>query len=92
MGGSPGVNLCRGCGQDFAGLTLFDQHRVGVHAHTLTEGLRMDPPREDGRRCLTVDEMQVRGWKQDRQGRWRGAAPESRVWASGKRKSAALSR
>jgi hypothetical protein len=86
------VNLCAGCGQDFAGLTLFDAHRVGKHAYTSTEGLRMEPPREDGRRCLSPDEMLERGWKQDQHDRWRGPAAESPVWALGKRKSAALSR
>lgn len=30
----------------------------------------MEPMREDGRRCLSVAEMQTRGWRRDRSGRW----------------------
>jgi hypothetical protein len=85
------LNLCSGCREDFGSLTMFDAHRVGKHAYTLTEGWRMESPREDGRCCLSVDEMLERGWKRDRHGRWRGTAPASPVWGSGKRKSAALS-
>jgi hypothetical protein len=86
------VNVCSGCGHDFGGVTTFDRHRVGAHGYTLMEGLRMEPPREDGRRCLGADEMLSLGWTQDRHGRWRGPAPECPVWGAGKRKSAALSR
>ena len=51
------LNFCRQCGRDFASGRTFDQHRVGVHDYTLAEGLRMDPPREDGRRCLYDAEL-----------------------------------
>jgi hypothetical protein len=64
------MNLCTTCGLDFASVAAFDAHRVGKHAYTLSEGLRMDPPREDGRRCLAVDEMEASGWRVDRRGRW----------------------
>jgi hypothetical protein len=64
------VNLCRACGQDFGSVSLFDRHRVGVHAHTYSEGLKFDPPVEDGRRCLYVDEMKERGWTLGKRGRW----------------------
>jgi hypothetical protein len=64
------MNLCCDCGEDFTGIRLFDAHRVGRHAYTYSEGLAMDPPREDGRRCLDVDEMQERGWRLDKRGRW----------------------
>lgn len=60
-----------GCNQLFASDASFDAHRVGVHDYTFPEGLRMDPPREDGRRCLTQDEMVLAGWSKDRFGRWR---------------------
>jgi hypothetical protein len=86
------LNLCSGCGEDFGSLTTFDAHRVGKHAYTFREGLRMGPPVEDGRRCLDPDEMLELGWTKDRHGRWRGPAPESPVWGAGKRESAALSR
>ena len=50
-------NQCGACGLDFASVNAFDRHRVGVHAYTYSEGLKSDPMREDGRRCLTVDEL-----------------------------------
>jgi hypothetical protein len=51
------MNLCRSCGEDFGSITAFDAHRVGSHEYTSTEGLRMEPSKEDGRRCLSVSEM-----------------------------------
>jgi hypothetical protein len=50
--GARAVNACADCGLDFASVTAFDRHRVGKHAYTYVEGLRLDPPRTDGRRCL----------------------------------------
>jgi hypothetical protein len=64
------MNLCRGCGQDFGSVKAFDAHRVGVHAYTYTEGLAMDPPREDGRRCLSVEEMEAAQFVRNSRGRW----------------------
>jgi len=77
-------NLCRSCGQDFNSVDLFERHRVGVHEYTHTEGLRDEPPpgwqhnhpgetwtpREDGRRCLSVDEMTAKGWEPNERGYW----------------------
>ena len=63
-------NGCSACGRDFSALRYFDAHRVGVHAYTYWEGLRRDPPVEDGRRCLDVEEMRSLGWALDRNGRW----------------------
>ncbi len=68
-------NLCRSCDQDFSSVRLFDTHRVGVHAYTYSEGLKMPPLedgslREDGRRCLSVDEMTGLGWKKNDRGLW----------------------
>lgn len=51
------LNQCSVCGLDFTGVEYFDQHRVGKHEYTFVEGLRMDPPREDGRRCLDEGEL-----------------------------------
>jgi hypothetical protein len=65
-----GVNLCRSCGEDFGSVALFDAHRVGRHAYTLSEGLKPGVPFEDGRRCLCVEEMQERGWALGARGRW----------------------
>lgn len=70
------LNFCRPCGQDFNGLTLFDAHRVGKHDFTYKEGLRMNPPRENGRRCLTVEEMTAKGWTLNQRGRWVDASRE----------------
>ena len=67
--GAP-LNGCTGCGNDFASTLLFDAHRTGVYAYSLEQGLRLDPPREDGRRCLGVDEMTATGWKLNDRGRW----------------------
>ena len=61
---------CSSCRQDFTSTTLFDRHRVGVHEHTLEQGLRLDPPREDGRRCLDTNEMTAKGWELNDRGRW----------------------
>jgi hypothetical protein len=51
-------NLCRSCGEDFAGVTLFDKHRVAGNGE---------------RRCLDDGEMEAKGWHQDIWGRWRAA-------------------
>jgi hypothetical protein len=64
------MNTCGACGEDFGSLTAFDAHRVGRHDFTYTEGLAMRPPREDGRRCLTVAEMNAEGFTRNRRGRW----------------------
>jgi hypothetical protein len=65
------MNLCRSCGLDFTSVRDFDSHRVGTHAYSYWEGLDMSPPVEDGRRCLTVEEMYAEGWAKDQHGRWR---------------------
>lgn len=51
-------NLCTTCDKDFGSVSAFDAHRVGTHAYTYSEGVKMDPIREDGRRCLTTEEME----------------------------------
>ena len=51
------MNLCRSCGEDFGSEAAFSAHRVGDHAYTLTEGLKQDPPVENGRRCLSTREL-----------------------------------
>ena len=48
-----GKGECTACGLVFNSDGGFDAHRVGKHAYTFLEGMRMEPPREDGRRCLT---------------------------------------
>jgi hypothetical protein len=69
------LNLCR-CDTDFASVAAFDRHRTGVHDYTFPEGLRMDPPREDGRRCLDPEELLEAGMGIDPRGRWRVALSE----------------
>ena len=64
------MNLCHSCEHDFSSVSLFDQHRVGRHAYTYSEGVAMDPIREDGRRCLSAIEMRNKGWEEDLRGRW----------------------
>lgn len=51
---------CSGCRQDFTSLGLFDRHRVGAYEYTLEQGLRLEPLREDGRRCLDADDNRGR--------------------------------
>jgi hypothetical protein len=66
------VNVCGACGADFSGLTMFDAHRVGKH--------ELDyPAHEDGRRCLTADEMAERGWQPNRRGAWHDPAAAERM-------------
>jgi hypothetical protein len=48
------MNLHASCGGDFTSVRLFDAHRVGAHAYLYAEGLKREPPREDGRRCLSA--------------------------------------
>jgi hypothetical protein len=64
------MNLCRSCDQDFGSVRLFDRHRVGKHVYTYSEGAKMDPPRDDGRRCLSVQEMRTLGWTPNKYDRW----------------------
>ena len=64
------MNLCRTCGSDFASVEAFDAHRIGSYAYTFDEGLRLEAPRENGRRCLATEEFRSRGWTVDRAGRW----------------------
>ena len=47
--GAP-ANGCSGCGHDFTSTNLFDRHRVGRYEFTLEQGLKLDPPQENGRR------------------------------------------
>jgi hypothetical protein len=68
--GFPIYSFCRTCGEDFSGDDIFARHRVGTHEYLYAEGLEMDPPREDGRRCLDVDEMEAKGWRLNKRGRW----------------------
>ena len=70
------MNLCRRCGQVFGSVELFDRHRVGRHAYTF--GVGMELGREDGRRCLEVDEMGERGWTLNGRGRWVDPARDPR--------------
>lgn len=73
----PILNLCRSCDTDFASVAAFDRHRTGVHDYTLAEGLRFEPPVEDGRRCMAPDEMLDHGMEVDGRGRWRIAISEA---------------
>jgi hypothetical protein len=67
--GTP-ANGCSGCGQDFTSTVLFDAHRVGRCEYTYERGLTLDPPKEDGRRCLDSVEMKAKGWELNDRGRW----------------------
>lgn len=64
------MNGCGSCREVFTSVRAFDEHRVGRHAYTVTEGLRRRPPVEDGRRCLVAHELRDVGFAQDASGRW----------------------
>ena len=72
-------NACTACGQDFAGITYFDKHRVGTFDYAYSAGLKLEPPREDGRRCLTRDEMTAKGWALNKDGRWADPTASERL-------------
>lgn len=55
--GYPVSSYCTSCGNDFSADWLFDKHRIGKHEYTYSDGLKLLPPVEDGRRCMTEDEM-----------------------------------
>lgn len=74
-------NYCRSCRQDFSSTSLFDQHRVGKHEYTYSDGLDMEPPQEDGRRCLEITEMEAKGWALDNRSCWSNPAANARVAA-----------
>jgi hypothetical protein len=61
---------CGACALRFSSLRAFDSHRVGRHAYSSTEGLRFDPPREDGRRCLVAHELPDGGFVVNGTGLW----------------------
>ena len=70
------MNLCRACGQDFASLSAFDDHRVGKHAYLQSEA------HLDGRRCLPPEELHSLGMRRDSRGRWRLPIRGTRPWTS----------
>jgi hypothetical protein len=59
------LNGCSTCGCDFASVSAFDRHRTAVRAYTYTEGLKLDPPVEDGRRCMDEAELLKAGMEVD---------------------------
>jgi hypothetical protein len=77
-------NRCVACKKDFASVAAFDRHRIGTHEYDFAEGLRFDPPREDGRRCMDEDEMTEAGMELDARERWRIQADAERIraWAT----------
>ncbi len=50
------LNQCGACGEDFTSVTLFDKHRVGPH--------------DNGRRCLSVRELERKGFERNDRGQW----------------------
>lgn len=63
-------NLCATCGEDFGSVELFDRHRVGDFGPGDYHGALEDWASELGRRCLTVAEMESKGWCLGKRGRW----------------------
>jgi hypothetical protein len=50
---------CDACGETFNSVSIFDRHRVGSYQE-----------RGALRRCLSVDDMVVRGWARNARGFW----------------------
>jgi len=73
------LTLCRSCSCDFASVSAFDRHRIGVYVYTHARGLELNPPREDGRRCLDAGEMLEAGMAPDVRGRWSIVADAERA-------------
>lgn len=70
------MNRCAVCGEDFASLSAFDDHRGGKHAYLYSEA------HPDGRRCLTVYELRSLGMRKDSRGRWRLPIRGTQPWTS----------
>ena len=64
------MNLCRACNENFGSVLAFDKHRVGKHAYTFKEGLMMYPPKANGRRCLSTEEMVESGFVKNTRDTW----------------------
>jgi hypothetical protein len=60
------LNHCCACEEDFVSLRSFDQHVLSK-------------PSDPSFDCMTVEEMQCHGWKQNALGGW--ASPESQTSA-----------
>jgi|SRR5215831_2653901 len=73
------LNGCETCHEDFSSVKMFDRHRIGRFEYTHSQGLRSEPPVEDGRRCLDEDEMRAKGWDRDERGRWADPAEIART-------------
>jgi hypothetical protein len=58
------VTVCASCNLDFTGVRDFDSNRVGRYEYAWS----LD--RQDGRRCLSVADLEGAGWTQDRLSRW----------------------
>jgi hypothetical protein len=52
----PYIHGCADCGEDFGSVRLQTRHRAGTPLH---------------KRCLTPEEMTLKGWHMDPKGRWR---------------------
>jgi hypothetical protein len=85
------VNHCGACGRDFGSLRAFDTHRVGLHAYTHADGASMEPPRHDGRRCLSEHELEGAGFARNGRGQWSLARDlaRARAFASAKPRTTA---
>jgi hypothetical protein len=75
------VNSCDACGEDFGSVAAFDKHRVGSHAYC------HDETRTDGRRCLSVSEIEAIGLVRNSRGRW--SLPSSLAFAQAQRQGRA---
>lgn len=67
------MNLCRGCGEDFAAVSGFDRHRVGPHE--LPDG-------SCGRRCLSAAEILEAGMERNERGQWFDPVAAAKVRAA----------
>ena len=84
------LNACCACGHDFAGLTYFDQHRVGRYEPLESGAARIpEAGTAPGRRCLDEEELEAKGLSLDGNGRWTAVAKAEQARAAFRRPLAA---
>ncbi len=83
-----GKNLCSGCGLTFGSLGAFDMHRIGSYGEAIYkpgDTKRKSPIGQapSTRRCMTLEEIQAAGMKQNDKGWWlTGQMGDSNPWAN----------
>lgn len=67
------MNFCATCEEDFGSVAAFDAHRVGKYlekGRSEYTGSIEDWTPSKGRRCLSIPELEERGFVLNQRGRW----------------------